>query len=91
MEIENGKRKDGNRKKLENLVEKLNKAKIKIDLNIKITRNHCKIIGGGTIPGMLVGLSNYIKSTREQMNKKGIEKEAAEFLLENFFKAGMEG
>lgn len=78
-------------KKLENLVEKLNKARVEVDLNIKITRNHCKIIGGGTIPGMLVGLSNYIKSTREQMNKKGIEKEAAEFLLENFFKAGMEG
>lgn len=77
-------------KKLEKLVEKLNKARVAADLNIKITRNNCKIIGGETIPGMLVGLSNYIKSTREQMNKKGLEKETAEFLLESFFKAGME-
>lgn len=78
--------KEKNKIGIEKLVEKLNEARVEADLNIKITRNNCKIIGGGTILGMLVGLSNYIKSTMEQMNKKGLEKETAEFLLESFLK-----
>ena len=95
MEIENGKRKNGNgnRKKLEEIKEMLQKnvqEKLNAKVNVIVKGNKSEVEIEGTFLGMLIAITNIIQAVNERMREKEIDEEKVKEALETAFKAGME-